>query len=222
MRRHLGTIAGAGIFGTISLLAAPAGAGPEGSESAISSAAAELTRQGREHAARGDDALAVRRFIEAVRLDGSYGPAYLELGAARERAGDFTEAERTYDVAIEHVPDFIDAFRARAALLHRMGQTAREIADLEHLARVAEGPDTLRALAARYVENKAWPPALAVFRRLRAWAEQRSDEQLAREATTQVRALLLLSAELDPAMAGGAHRDPTRRALAHIARRRAM
>ena len=74
---------------------------------------------------------------------------------ARERAGDFIEAERTYDVAIEHIPGFVPAFRARAALLRRMGQLAREMADLEHLARVAEGPDTLRALAARYVEDSS-------------------------------------------------------------------
>jgi tetratricopeptide (TPR) repeat protein len=192
----------------------------EGNGAWASSAAAELTRQGREHAANGDDDLAVRRFADAVRLDPSYGPAYLELAAARERAGDLTEAEHTYDVAIEHVPSFIAAFRARAALLRRMGEFAREVADLEHLARVAEGPDTLRALAARYVEARAWPAALMTFRRLRALAEQSGDEPLGREATVQVRALGVLCAELDPVMAGARHHDWVRRALASVARRR--
>jgi tetratricopeptide (TPR) repeat protein len=184
------------------------------------SSAAELTRQGREHAQNGDDALAMRRFAEAVRLDPSYGPAYLELAAARERAGDLVEAERTYNVAIEHIPTFVAAFRARAALLRRMGELTREISDLEHLARVAEGPDTLRALAARYVEGQAWPAALATFRKLRALAERSSDERLVRESTTQIRALGLLCRELDPVVAGAWHRDWVRRALASVARRR--
>jgi tetratricopeptide (TPR) repeat protein len=186
------------------------------------SAPAELTRQGREHAAQGDDALAIRRFDEAVRLDPSYAPAYLELAAARERAGDFTEAERTYDVAIEHVPNFIAAVRARAALLHRIGEAARELADLERLAHIAEGPDTLRALGHGYIEQKAWPAALAVFRRLRSFAEERGDEALARDAALQVRALMVLSAELDPVAAGRSHHDWVRRAIASAARRRSM
>jgi tetratricopeptide (TPR) repeat protein len=184
--------------------------------------AAELTRQGREHAKSGDDALAMRRFADAVRLDPSYGPAYLELAAARERSGDFVEAARTYDVAIEHVPHFLAAFRARAALFRRMGQFAREIADLEHLAHVAEGQDTLRALAGRYVENKAWPAALATFRKLRLLAERSGDEQLVRESTVQMRALAVLCAELDPAVAGSQERGWVRKALASVARRRGM
>jgi tetratricopeptide (TPR) repeat protein len=186
------------------------------------SAAAELTRQGREHARSGDDALAMRRFAEAVHLDPSYGPAYLELAAARERAGDFVEAERTYNVAIEHIPDFVSAFRGRAALLRRMGEFAREMADLERLTRLAEGPDTLRALAARYVEDRAWPAALATFRRLRVLAERTGDEQLVRESTVQVRALAVLCGELDPVVAGAARRDWVRRAVASVARRRGL
>jgi tetratricopeptide (TPR) repeat protein len=204
------------------VLATPAGARADEGDRWASSTATELTRQGREHAERGDDALALRRFADALRLDPSYGPAYLELGAARERMGDFVEAERTYGVAIAHVPNFVAAFRARAALLRRMGESAREIADLEHLTRLAEGPDTLRALAARYVENRAWPAALATFRRLRALAEQNGDEQLARESTVPVRALAILGAELDPVIAGLGHRDWVRRALASVAKRRGM
>lgn len=186
------------------------------------SAAAELTRQGQDHARRGDDALAMRRFADALRLDPSFGPAYLGLAQSRERGGDFDEAARTYDVAIEHVPDYVAAFKGRAALLRRMGDVAREVADLEHLARIAEGPDTLRALGARYVEIKAWPAALATFRKLRAWAEEHGDESLRRDAHLQVRALTMLSAELDPVMAGQVDRGSTRRALANIARRGAM
>jgi tetratricopeptide (TPR) repeat protein len=202
------------------LLVTSTAARAEGNGGWSSSTAAELTRQGREHAQNGDDALAMRRFSDAVRLDPSYGPAYLELAAARERAGDLVEAERTYDVAIEHIPSFVPAFRARAALLRRMGEYAREMSDLEHLARVAEGADTLRALAARYVEDRAWPAALATFRRLRALGEQSGDEQLVRESTVQVRALAVLCAELDPVVGGARHPNWVRRALASVARRR--
>jgi len=203
-------------------IAAPPGAHAQGDGSWPASAAAELTRQGREHAKAGDDALAMKRFAEAVHLDPSYGPAYLDLAAARERAGDYSEAERTYDVAIEHVPNFIAAFRARAALLRKMGEFARETADLEHVARLAEGPETLRALATRYIEDKAWPAALATFRRLRVYAERSGDEALAREAALQVRALMVLCAELDPVIAGAGDRDWVRRAVASVARRKGM
>src|SRR5262245_41713221 len=78
----------------------PSPALAEGDGSWPASAAAELTRQGRDHVKNGEDPLAMSRFAEAVRLDPSYGPAYLELAAARERAGDYVEAERTYSVAI--------------------------------------------------------------------------------------------------------------------------
>jgi len=209
-------------FLALLLLMAPAPLRAQENGSWASSAAAELTRQGREHARTGDDALAMRRFADAVHLDPSYGPAYLELAAARERAGDFVEAERTYGVAIEHIPDFVAAFRGRAALLRRMGEFAREIADLERLARLAEGPDTLRALAARYVEDRAWPAALAAFRRLRVLAERIGDEQLVRESTVQVRALAVLCGELDPVVAGATRRDWVRRAVASVARRRGI
>ena len=207
---------------TFLLLAKPLPARADGDGSWPASAAAELTRQGREHAKAGDDALAMKRFAEAVHLDPSFGAAYLDLAAARERSGDYLEAERTYDVAIEHVPNFTAAFRARAALLRKMGEFARETADLEHVARLAEGPEPLRALATRYIDGKAWPAALATFRRLGAYAERSADESLAREAALQVRALMVLCGELDPVMAGAGERDWVRRAVASVARRRGM
>ena len=207
---------------TFLVLAKPSPARADGDGSWPASAAAELTRQGREHARAGDDALAIKRFAEAVHLDPSFGPAYLDLAAARERTGDYREAERTYDVAIEHVPNFVAAFRARAALLRKMGEFARETADLEHVAHLAEGPETLRALATRYIEDKAWPAALATFRRLRAYAERSGDDVLAREAALQARALMVLCRELDPVAAGAWDRDWVRRAVASVARRRGM
>jgi tetratricopeptide (TPR) repeat protein len=187
-----------------------------------SGAAAELTRQGKDHVVRGNEELAVRRFVEAIEIDPTFGPAYLELGAARERAGDFAEAERTYNVAIEHVPQFLLAFSARAALLHRMGRLDRELSDLETIVRLAESADVLRDLARRYVEDRAWPAALATWRRMLALEEKLGDERAQREATIQIRALVILCAELDPVAGGASSRDWVRRAEASVARRRGM
>lgn len=187
-----------------------------------SGTAAELTRQGREHVKSGDADLATRRFAEAIALDPTYGPAYLELGALRERAGDVREAERTYGVAIERVPNFAPALRARAALLGRLGQSDRAIADLEAVTRLDEGPEALRDLAAHYVELRAWPAALGTWRKILAIAGQAGDEQLTHEATLQIRALVVLAAELDPVSAGTTSRDWVRRAEASVAKRRGM
>jgi tetratricopeptide (TPR) repeat protein len=170
----------------------------------------------------GDSELATRRFAEAISLDPTYGPAYLELGAVRELSGDVAEAERTYGVALERVPNFAPALRARAALMARLGQSDRAIADLEAVARLEETADALRDLAARYVELRAWPAALTTWRRAVALAEQTSDAALAHEAALQVRALTLLAAELDPVWSGTTSRDWVRRAEASVARRRGM
>jgi tetratricopeptide (TPR) repeat protein len=186
------------------------------------SSAAELVRQGLEHAQKGDEALATRRFAEAIQLDPSYGPAYLELAGARERAGDLLEAERTYDVAIRNVPEFVAAYRARAALLHKLGESERELADLETAVRLSDAPDPLRDLATRYVEDRAWPAALATWRKMLASAERASDERLLREASVQIRALVILCGELDPVAGGASSRNWVRRAEATVARRRGL
>src|SRR4051812_16889322 len=65
--------------------------------------AAELTRQGREHAGRGENETAVRRYLDALKFDPTYGAAYLSLGALQEAAGDPREAERTYSTGLDHV-----------------------------------------------------------------------------------------------------------------------
>jgi len=187
-----------------------------------SSTARELTRQGREHAKNGQDELAARRFAEAIQLDPTYGQAYLELAAVRERLGDFREAERTYEVAIGRVPEFAEALRARAALLHRMGESVREIADLETAARLTDAPDILSELAQRHVEDGAWPAALATWRKLLALAEKAGDESLTRQANTQIRALVVLCGELDPVVSGTSSHDWVRRAEASVAKRRGM
>jgi tetratricopeptide (TPR) repeat protein len=185
----------------------------------FANAAVELTRQGRQHAQDGDEQVAIRRFVEAIQLDGSYGPAYLELAAARERTGDWLEAERTYDVAIERVAGFAAALRGRAALRGKLGQSARQLADLEAAARLDETPDALLDLAQRYIEFKSWPAALGVYRRYAALAERLGDDRAAHDASVHARALSILAGELDPVASGAKSADWVRRAEASVARR---
>jgi tetratricopeptide (TPR) repeat protein len=181
--------------------------------------AAELTRQGKEHARKGDDFVAMRRFLEAIQLDPTYGPAYLELAAARERMGDWEEAERAYDLGIARVAQFAAALRGRAALFTHLGQGDRALIDLEAAARMAETPEILRDLAQHYAEARAWPAALALYRRILAQAERDGDERAARDASLRVRALSLLAGELDPVVSGAQSHDWVRRAEASVARR---
>ena len=160
--------------------------------------------------------------MDAIQLDPTYGPAYLELASVRERSGDLREAERTYDVAIRFVPGFAAAFRRRAAVLHRLGDAVHELADLEEAARLTDEPDVLFDLAKRHVEDRAWPAALATWRRVLARSETQGDGRLAQDAKIQIRALTILCGELDPVSDGASSRDWVRRAEASVARRRGM
>ncbi|WP_437594464.1 tetratricopeptide repeat protein [Sorangium sp. So ce1000] len=180
--------------------------------------AAELTRQAEARAAAGEVDVALRRYLEAVRFDATYGPAYLGLGALYERAGDPREAERAYTVGLDHVSGFVEGHRARAALRSREGRRDEAIADLEAAAAL-RGDDggLLQELAAAYVAAGALPAALGVARRLSALAARQGDRALAAAATTQARALSVLIGEADPVRAGGADRGPVRRALARYA-----
>ncbi|WP_437786979.1 tetratricopeptide repeat protein [Sorangium sp. So ce1097] len=180
--------------------------------------AAELTRQAEARAAAGEADVALSRYLEAVRFDATYGPAYLGLGGLYERAGDLREAERTYTVGLDHVPGFVEGHRARAALRAREGRRGEAIADLE-AAVALRGDDAglLQELAAAYVAAGALPAALGVARRLTALAAQAGDAGRAAAARTQTRALSVLVGEADPVRAGGRDRGPVRRALAAYA-----
>ena len=185
-----------------------------------SNAAAELTRQGLEHAREGNEALATRRFAEAAVLDPSYGPAYLELARARERAGDLAEAVRVYDVAVSRVPHFVAAYRARAAVERRLGWVERELTSLYAAARLTEDSEVLRDIANRYAENNAWPAALATWRRILSIEVDNADLRAIREASVHIRALVVLCAELDPVSVGRRERGWVRAAEASIAAHR--
>lgn len=183
--------------------------------------AAALSREARDHAARGEAEAAIARYVEALRLDTTYAPAYLGLAAQYEARGDFTEAERTYAVGLDHVPGFTAALVSRGRLRARLGRAAEAIGDLEAAASIdAAALPVLRELAAAYVAVRALPAALAVTRRMAAEADRAGDATAATEARVQARALSLLVGDADPVAAGRAGRGAVRSALARLAKRR--
>ncbi|MCC6555249.1 MAG: tetratricopeptide repeat protein [Polyangiaceae bacterium] len=177
--------------------------------------AAELTRQGAAHAARGEAEEALGRFLEAIRFDATYGPAYLGLGALHERAGDAREAERVYTMGIDRVSGFAEGLRARAALRRRARRLGEAIVDLEAAAAIRPSDaGLLEELAAAYVAAAALPAALAISRRVESLAAARGDGALQATARARARALSLLVGEVDPVRAGLRGRGAVRRAIA--------
>jgi tetratricopeptide (TPR) repeat protein len=214
----------AGLLAALVPVAIGLSASPARADEAVSwatSQAVELTRQGREHAARGDTDTAMRRYLDALGFDPTYAAAYLSLGGLQEAAGDPREAEKTYSTGLDHVTGFSAAHRARARLRIRQKRVEEAIGDLEAAVGYEPGDvATLRELASAYVSTGALPAALAVTRRVAAMAEEGGDAKVASEARVSARALSLLVGAVDPVIAGGTERGAVRRALARSARRR--
>jgi tetratricopeptide (TPR) repeat protein len=158
---------------------------------------------------------ALRWLSEAVRMDPSYGVAYLRLGALRESMGDYGEAELVYGRATRQPKTAAEAFAARAHLLRRLNRADEALHDLE--ASVARDPgkvERLEQLAVWYVERRAWAAALGVWRRLLARTSSTTDGERAR---IQVLALMSLAASTDVVQLAGARDDWARVALRHLA-----
>lgn len=166
---------------------------------AAASSADELVRIAREHEASRHDDLAVRRYMEALALDPTCEDAYLGLGALRARHGDLREAERVYDVALEHVAGFRAARTARAYVRRALGMRTEAVEDLLAGAGAEDDPAALRVLASWYAEDGQVPAQLAVWRRVAARAEATHDAVLLHEAKTMIRALVILVGPADPA-----------------------
>lgn len=183
--------------------------------------AAEMTRQGRDNAARGEASVSARRYLDAIAFDPTYAPAYLALGELHEATGDPAEAERAYSVGIDHVPGWTAGLRARARLRARLGRRLEAVRDLEAAASSSpEDGALLVELEEAYVASGALPPALAVARRRAALAAASPDRGAAQDARVRVRALALLVGDVDPVAAGERDRGLVRSALARLARRR--
>lgn len=193
----------------LSLAAAPARATPSSDE---------LVRQARAHEAARRDDLAVRRYMEALELDPTTEDAWLGLASLRMRTGEPAEAERVYDAALQRVPLLRRAVAGRAHARWAQGRHAEAETDLDAYATEEGDVGSLRELAGWYGSDGRTPAQLAVWRRLLSIAIRAEDAQGEKEARRMVRALVILASGADPA-AWPLEPDPTRRALAHMARR---
>jgi thioredoxin-like negative regulator of GroEL len=172
--------------------------------------------RGLRHEEAGRFEAAASAFTEAVRLDPSNGAALVALGRLRVRMNDPREAESIFSAAtgLSDVASQAFAERARLRKAHRRDDEA--ILDLERA--VALSPDETtwaEELAGWYVARRAWLPALSIYRRLAIDLHGTESEK---RATLEVRALRILSGDLDPATRGRM-RDYSfiRRALGRLA-----
>jgi tetratricopeptide (TPR) repeat protein len=189
-------------------------------ESWATTQAAELTRQGRAHSAQGEPLVGVKRFLDAIALDATYGPAYLGLGAAREQSGDVVEADRAYSMGIEHVNAFAAGHVARAHLRKRLGRDKEALADLVAAAEISPDDDAILSdLEGSLVSAQALPAALGIARKRARLATERGDTKTLGEVRIAAKALAALLRELDPVTAGSDARGVVRRAIALAARR---
>jgi len=174
---------------------------------AHASAALDLVAMAHAHEAQNDDDVAIRRYTEALTLDPSCEPAYVGLGALRERRGDVGEAERVYSMALSHLPASSDAKIGRARARWSLGYADLAARDLEDAAR--EDPRALSKLGLWYMTAGQMPAALAVWRVILARAKLTNDEALAREARVHIKALttvVVTDPVAHPVDAGGIRR----------------
>jgi tetratricopeptide (TPR) repeat protein len=180
-----------------------------------------LSAKAQRYAARGDAALALTAYTEAIQTDRSFGPAYLGLGSLREALADYGEADRLYEMAAQ-LPEAAPEAHARRAGLHkRLGREVEALRELEIAVRLDPTAHArVRQLASWYAERQVWPAALAISRQLLNELERSSApaEEIA-AARIQVQALTVLAADADPVTSGNTHPSWVRRALSRAARR---
>jgi tetratricopeptide (TPR) repeat protein len=183
--------------------------------------AQQLVQQARQHTQAGDLARARARLAEAIRIEPTFGPAWLDLARIHERAGDVAEALRVYQAGLDRVPNFIDGLRARARLLERTGQLEQAATDLRAAVAIAPAdPEVLAESLEFFVRRRAWAAALQYSRAIQRLLAGSGDARGASDARVRTLALRALAAETDPVSAGNAGRGWERRALAATGRRR--
>jgi tetratricopeptide (TPR) repeat protein len=198
---------------TLLCLSAPCPAQP-------STGAPSLTLQAQRRAVEGDLAGARIRLVQALRLDPTYGPAWIELGSAHEREGDNVEALRVYQACIDRTPGYAEVFRARAKLLERLGRLQDAWLDLRAAVGLTPGDTGLRSeCVGFFVRRAAWSAALQQNRAMQVIFEAKGDRTAAAQARVRTLALSVLAQESDPVTAGAQRRGWERRAIASIGRR---
>jgi tetratricopeptide (TPR) repeat protein len=177
--------------------------------------ARELTASGAALRQSGRVGDAVARFTEALKTDGTYGPAYLALAELREATGEVEEAEKVLLLGMQNILGFWEGLMAQAELVARQRRFDDATALL--LAFERGNPDhegALRRLIDVATRADRLPVALRAARRLHELATLKKDDAARKSSAATVRALTLLLGETDPVAAGPRHREVARRALA--------
>ncbi len=194
-------------------------AGPARNHVWSSALVADLFRRAQEHERRGDAAQAVGDYLDAIRVDPGFGPALLALARLRQAMGDPDEAEKLCARAVRLPRYAADAFALRARLRRERGRIDDALRDLADAADRDPSAARLEALADAYVEQQAWPAALAVWRRILDQREASPGSPGLADARVKVRALSVLAGDADPVASGDASQSWVRRALSRIAER---
>lgn len=207
------------VFLSLLVLAVPpASAAPSGS-------ATLLVAQGKQKEADGDELAAIKRYSDAIAIDGTNEEAYLALGALRTKRNELGEAESVYDVATIRVPASRAVYFARGKVRRLRGRVAEARVDLRR-AWLLEGNTgsldelaIVRELITLAHEQREPAAELLGWRRVLAIARARNDAALTKEASVQARALAIFVGEIDPVTIGRTSPEPFRKSLASVARR---
>lgn len=177
-----------------------------------------LLDRGARHEEAGRLAEAAAAYTQAVQLDASNGRALLALGRLRLRMNDEREAETVLSAATNFSEVAAQAFTERAHLRKARGRDTEAFQDLENAVTLSpEETAWSEELGRWYVARRAWLPALSIFRRLSIEFRGSAREK---EMGLRVRALRLLSGDLDPVSRGrAADHSFVRRALARLGSR---
>lgn len=174
-----------------------------------------LTAQGQAAEQANQTDVALRRYLDAIDLDGTFGPAYLALAKLRTRTGEVDEAEKVLDLGLDRIVGFSEGVLAKAEL---KATTKRFDAStglfLEYLKLAPSDGSALLRLIDVATKADRLPVALAAARRLHALAVASGVEADRKNAASTVRVLMKLLGSVDPVSSGAASRESARRALA--------
>lgn len=162
---------------------------------------------------RGDTAQAITQYTEAVRVDPTFGAAYLELAEIRSQLGDTQQTEWLLSRAAAIVDTRSKALLLRSRMYSATGRSELALADLVAAVEGEANPEALRELGRFYFQRRAWVAALAAYRRLALALRNGGSADEQREADTTLAALAALAGDADAVQHAMRERGWIRRTL---------
>jgi tetratricopeptide (TPR) repeat protein len=163
----------------------------------------------------GDALLAIGAYTDALRVDPTLGQAYFGLAELRQGLGDLQEAERLLGRAIAVGDSPAEALARRARLFQSQGRSALALNDLSAALELEPSLSRGEELVALYGKQRAWVPALAALRRVRAQIGASLAPKDRHELDEAVWSLETLAAEADALQLDAGEVSWVRRALRH-------